>query len=270
MHTKLLCAAPLAVFALAGQPADVRSLPAPDIRSVLQGAPTRGDDTPTTLFGTLAPSDLATPSGAYYDRHTLNVQAGELIDAALESEGFDGRLRLLAPDGTAFESPDDAPPGPRRLQVWAPIGGTWSVEATSVLPGQTGRYRLDTEVSGEPLPAAGWPAGFVETGWLGDDQDDTLDSGEFVDVFVLSGHVGDLVTLDVRSEFAPLVALVSPSGEIVRDESPGGRRSELRVQLPEVGSYTIAVTSDAPATTGAYTLKITVSRPSAEKALSVS
>jgi len=221
----------------------------------------------TAVAGQLDARDRVTPSGTFVDDHSVSLRAGELLVVSMGPADFIGRVRAVAPDGMAYEATGAGAGATVRLELWAADSGSWTIEATSAARGVVGAYDLAVAVSGEPVSAETWPTSFVETGWLGEPEDDALESGEFIDVFVLRGHAGDWVELDVRAEFGPYLALISPSGEVIRGYEPteDGLQSRIRAELPEVGQYTIGVTSDAPEATGAYTLKIQVFRPSAER-----
>ncbi len=222
----------------------------------------------TSLDGVLESTDRVSSAGAFVDDHAIDVLEGQLLTVVLRSSRFAGRIRARSPEGQVFEAAATHPRESAELEVWAPVSGSWVVEVTSARAGQKGEYVLDMGASGSALPAEGWPTGFVELGWLGEPEDDVLDSGEYVDVFVLSGRAGDLVEVDLRAEFDPYLALVAPSGELITNQdAPGSERgSKISARLPASGQYTIAVTSEEARVTGAYTVRIEVDRPSASGA----
>ena len=94
-------------------------------------------------------------------------------------------------------------------------------------------------------PVSGTVASHVERGRL-DVEDETLATGEFVDIYILEGCAGDKAVLDLRSaEFDPYLIIRTPSGEqLYNDDHEGDRtRSLLAVKLDQTASYTIGLTS---------------------------
>jgi hypothetical protein len=89
--------------------------------------------------------------------------------------------------------------------------------------------------------------------------DPTLDSGEYYDIYSLSGTAGDYVVIDLQSsDFDPYLMLVSPSRENFENDDYEGdaSRSRVAMELPETGDYLIGVTSYKAAETGAYELGV--------------
>jgi len=89
--------------------------------------------------------------------------------------------------------------------------------------------------------------------------DETLESGEYYEVYSLSGTAGDYVVIDLQSsDFDPYLILAAPSGAHFENDDYEGdaSRSRLAMELPESGDYVIAVTSYEAGETGAYELSM--------------
>ena len=89
--------------------------------------------------------------------------------------------------------------------------------------------------------------------------DETLDSGEYADVYDFTGTRGEEVVVDLRSDdFDPYLVVVDPHGEQHENDDHEGNssRSLLRLTLPADGRYAVLVTSYSANETGAYDLTI--------------
>ena len=90
--------------------------------------------------------------------------------------------------------------------------------------------------------------------------DDTLDSGEYFDVYTVAVEVGDVVSADLSSEdFDPY--LILESGDELQvdndDCTPDDlTRSCAEITAVESGTVRVLVTSFEPGETGDYTLEI--------------
>ncbi len=89
--------------------------------------------------------------------------------------------------------------------------------------------------------------------------DETLNSGEYADMFTFRGQAGEHAIIDVRSQqFDTYLMVIAPSGEQVDNDDHEGDRTRSLVSLPlsENGSYRVYVTSYKPGEMGSYTLSI--------------
>ncbi len=90
-----------------------------------------------------------------------------------------------------------------------------------------------------------------------ENNDPTLQSGEYRDNYSFEGSPGQRVSIDLRSdEFDTYLILVSPSGEQEENDDADGTNSQLVVDLTEQGSYQLWVTSFSEGETGSYQLEI--------------
>lgn len=91
------------------------------------------------------------------------------------------------------------------------------------------------------------------------DRDGTLRAGEYRDLYSFDGRAGDPIVVELSSpDFDPFLAVVSPSGRVVRNDDGGeGSDALIRIRLEETGRYKVIVTSFLPREQGSYVLKLT-------------
>lgn len=236
---------------------------APAAGSLTSGRPVRGQ---------LSRGDDALQSGEYADDWTFTVRRGQTYEVTLSSAAFDAYLIVRGPGGLSEDNDDD--PGARgsrdsRVRFTAPADGQVVVSATSYQSGETGAYTLS--LAGAAATPAVSPAAMAASdrsvrlgqtldGRLGTG-DRQLDSGEYINSYVLRGRRGQ--TLDVRmtsTAFDPYVAISGPDDfSAFNDDDPAvndGRDSRLVVTLPADGDYRITATSYASGEQGGYRLAV--------------
>ena len=106
--------------------------------------------------GALQPSDPRLGDGEHVDTYTLDVRAGQTVQADLGSEAFDPYLLLVAPSGTTEAFNDDHEGSQARSQIRATVAesGRYRVLVTSYASGETGAYTLALRVAGAATLAA--------------------------------------------------------------------------------------------------------------------
>ena len=214
--------------------------------------------------GTLSTGDEQLQSGEYLDRYTLSASAGENIVVDLTSDQFDTYIILVTPNGEQIENDDyEGSLSHSRVETQANMSGEYEVLVTSFAPGETGSYSLSMEAGDNVGGAHGNYIGgggtlISETGTLANG-DDTLEDGEFFDVYPFSGSAGQRVAIEMSSsEFDTWVGLIGPEGIIdANDDAPNmGTNSRLVIDLPETAEYSVVATSYAPGETGRYDLNV--------------
>jgi len=216
--------------------------------------------------GTLAAGDDTLTSGEYADYYSFTGRQGEQVVIDLRSDDFDPYLLVRTPSGER-EWNDDYEGSARRslLSLALAEEGTYDVYVTSYKPGETGSYALRIDHQGIAAAGAG-PR--IERGTL-TAGDNTLQSGEYVDIYDFQGQPGQHVVIDLTSdEFDTYVILKDPAGEQEENDDedrPG--HSRLEVDLTELGSYRVMVTSYEVGETGPYELSISTgtAAPTAER-----
>ncbi|MBU6405780.1 MAG: caspase family protein [Alphaproteobacteria bacterium] len=215
--------------------------------------------------GELSPDDGRLQSGEYRDEFTVQVPAGAVITASMESDQFDPYLMVRGPG--VSEDNDDAPGRGRNahLTVTAPQAGVFTIIATSFQPGERGAYRLRVDLgqSAASLPAAGPAAAATRltldravTGQLGPN-DPAMPNGAFVDAYQIEGRAGQRFEISLASAaLDPLLMIDGPGLNAMNDDDMerGTTDSRLVVTLPESGLYAIRASSYGPRERGNYQL----------------
>lgn len=220
-----------------------------------------------TINGSLAEGAQTLSSGEFTAIYTLSGRAGEQLDLRLRSSSFDPYVFINGPDGFAQANDDDdsGEDGVNsRLLVTLPADGEYQVYATSYRPGESGSFTLsaeratgaDAERATMASAAPAFETGIDITGDLRAD-DETLDSGKYVDAYVFSGRRGERVSLALQSgAFDAFLVLLGPDGTEIYEENDdgpdGSRNSRIDTVLQADGEYTIGVTSYGAGETGSY------------------
>lgn len=224
----------------------------------LSGGPGGGPGGIRVETGTLAKGDQTLSSGEYVDSYTMEGRTGEKVIIDLRSADFDPYLIVFAPSGEQFDNDDHEGDGHRSLlSLDLAEDGEYTVAVTSYKAGETGTYDLQIQSgSAEAIPSG--PR--TERGQLASG-DDTMRSGEYADAYTFEAVPGQHARLDVSSsDFDTYLMLLGP-GEIRQENddvegAPG--HSIIEMDLTEVGTYNIIVTSYATGETGNYELTIDV------------
>jgi hypothetical protein len=209
--------------------------------------------------GTLSTSDSQLESGEYYDTYTFEAEVGQQVVVDLRSTDFDTYVGVGSPSNELTEN-DDTPSGDTthsRVELEVTEAGTWTVIATSYSGEETGAYELTITLSGGGGADSG-SGDRIESGELARG-DETLDSGEFIDLYTFEGTPGERVVLDLRSvNFDTYLMVLTPGEETLHNDDFEGdqHRSLLNLELTESGTYTVGVTSYASGETGTYDLHI--------------
>jgi len=208
--------------------------------------------------GRLEPGDKIIASGEFVDEFPIAGKRGERVTIDLRSREFDPYVVLVGPMGKVQENDDYEGDLNRALvSLELPEDGNYRVIVTSFEKGQSGAYDLRIEWGGAaPLPMASAPR--IERGSLAAG-DQTLKTGEYMDLYTFEGEPGQRLTLDVASRaFDTYLILVPPSGESRENDDAAGRpgHSVIEVSLSEAGIYKAIVTSFKKGSTGEYVLSI--------------
>lgn len=207
--------------------------------------------------GSLETGDRTLRSGEYQDTYTFQGRRGEHITLDLRSGAFDPYLILVDPNDEQTENDDHEGDAHRSLiSRELPADGAYRVMVTSYRPGETGSY--DLRIVQATAGSGGLAGPRVERGRLAAG-DDTLRSGEYVDLYRFEGTPGQRVTLDVVSQdFDTYLILLPPRGERQENDDVDGRprHSVIESDVTEPGTYTVAVTSYQRGESGAYELRI--------------
>ena len=226
--------------------------------AVTLGSPNRGQ---------LLDGDGRLPAGEYVDRWILSGTPGQTYVAQLNTGDFDAYLFVR---GEGLEADNDDDTSGRgstnsRLEFVMPEDGQVVLATTSYLGEETGAYTLlvneaGTQTASTTAPASGdrLRLGQVVNGDL-TEGDATLRSGEYTQVFTLSGSAGDQIDLRmVSGSFDPYLFITGPDDfSAANDDDPSGEdgiNSRLIVTLPADGDYQVYATSYAPGESGDFRL----------------
>jgi hypothetical protein len=224
---------------------------------------------PRVERGSLAPGDQTLSSGEYADGYTFEGRPGQRARLDVRSTEFDTYLMLIDPAGQQTENDDfEGTPGRSVIETDITEAGRYRVVVTSYKVGETGSYELQMDFGGaEEGPTrqrdvvalqVGQPTGGrLEAG------DRQLSTGEYGDVYVFDGAVGQAVSIAMSStEFDTYLQLQTPAGEkIDNDDYEGRSDSRIDVTLRETGRYRILTTSYSPGETGSYQIALNAGRP---------
>lgn len=222
-----------------------------------------------TSAGQLSSSDSAISSGEYADSWSFSGTPGETYVVRLNSAEFDPYL-MVRGEGVSEDNDDDQTGrGTRnsRIEFVMPDTGEVSIITTSYEVGETGAYTLVLEEAGgvTSVASAGGSTsalrlGQTVTGRL-QDGNDTLRSGEYINIYTFSGQAGDHIEVTLRSDqFDPYLFVQGPGEFAVAndddDSGEDGVNSRLVLTLPATGEYHVVATSFAPGETGTYRLAL--------------
>ncbi len=229
-------------------------------------------DVNTTVSAALTANDgqSRSRSGSYADCYTFTGNAGERFTIAMMST-FDTYLSLTK-DGLLVASDDDGGGGsnsqiPAVGSLILPSSGTYTIEATSFVPGALGNYTLSLSRA----DASGINCGTLVynqalTGAL--DVTDTQSrnrTARYADCYTFNATAGDRIAITLTSTaFDTYLYLMNAAGQVVYFDDDGGGGSNSRIpallgtlQIPATGTYLIEVTSLIINRTGGYSLSLT-------------
>jgi len=239
---------------------------------VAAAAPAGGG--PRLESGRLASGDRTLSSGEYADEYTFEGRRGQRVTVDLRSSEFDPYLIVRPPQGDQTDNDDHEGDAHRSVvSLDLPMDGTYRVVVTSYKSGETGAYDLRIDLGGgtgaAAVAAAAAAGPRVERGRLAAG-DDTLRSGEYVDVHQFAGVPGQRLTIDVVSQdFDTYLILIPPRGDRLENDDVEGkpRHSVIDTDITEAGSYAIAVTSYQRGETGGYELTLSTTQGGAAQTL---
>lgn len=218
--------------------------------------------------GALSSDGDSQVAGRYVDRYEFTGRRGQRVDLNVSGD-FDTMLTLSGPGNYSVRNDDDTTAGEptlnSRILATLPADGRYVIAVTSYGRGDTGDYALATDLNRsqiadtEFIDADAEPLAFGRTltSELGKD-DETLNSGEYLERYSFTGRRGQPVTVDLSSdEFDTYLILRTPSGEQIDiDDTGDSLNSRFERVLEEDGVYTIVATSYAPAATGRFQLAL--------------
>jgi hypothetical protein len=223
-----------------------------------------------TVHGALSASDDVLEDGSFFQSYRLESVAGEAVVITLESDDFDayllvgrwadGELEVLAVN-------DDGDDGTNSRVWWLPPAtGSYVVQASSLFPGETGRYALSVRAA-PAIPAVGtaWAVpivvGEARSGILAHG-DPMLDDGSYYHLYSFEAAAGERFVITLRSSDFDAFLTVGWADEdelmpLATDDDGGGETdARLLWAAPGAGTYLIQANSFGGGETGRYTLTV--------------
>jgi len=243
-----------------GQPA------APSRGGLLGGAQPGNTGGARVERGRLESGDQTLRDGEYFDVYTLQGQAGQRLTVDLQAPDFDTYVFIRGP-GEFAEDNDDYEGSTHRslLDVTLPATGEYRITVTSYRASETGAYTLHIAGGGSGAGNKGANEAAVGQGDVRTERgrlesgDPTLGTGEFFDVYTMTGRAGQHVVFELQStDFDTYLFVRGPTdfSEDNDDFEGSTQRSRLDVTLPADGEYRVTATSYRAGETGAYVLTI--------------
>ncbi|WP_228038028.1 trypsin-like peptidase domain-containing protein [Nodosilinea sp. LEGE 06152] len=213
--------------------------------------------------GRLDDSSNVLPDGSFYNPYRFEGQAGQTITIDMSSQDVDSYLILLAPDRDDFSIQDDDSGGSlnARISTQLPYTGSYLILANTVSQGEAGSYQLRLSQGGGNGQAPARPSGvgLRQQGALGPG-DRTLQDGSYYQEFTFQGRAGQTVLIRLESpDFDTYLIVVDDARNRLGendDASPDTTNSQLAVQLPRNGTYSVLVNSFQPGERGRYLLTV--------------
>lgn len=220
-----------------------------------------GAGRPRVESGRLESGDRTLTSGEYMDEYAFEGQRGQHVTVDVRSSGFDPYLIVIDPSNKHHENDDYEGANNRSLvSLDLPADGRYRVMVTSYKKDESGSYDLRIDMggsnSGVAATAAAAAGPRTERGSLAAG-DDSLRSGELMDVYTFEGRPGQRITLDVVSQtFDTYLILIPPRGDRQENDDVEGkpRHSVIEADLSEAGTYKVIVTTYKKGEAGAYEL----------------
>lgn len=209
----------------------------------------------------MPPSVFRSDAAYYRDVYTVDIPAAGMLDIFLESS-FDGYLYLFDANGAEVTSNDDyQSTSTSRITTQITAPGLYHIVVTTYGTGATGNYTLTVSdrdpnaIEGAVIPGALEPTDTAPAAG----SYDRSDPGYYRDIYPVPAQVGQMMTIDLVSEFDGYLYLIGPSGQVVAYDDDFGGTDRSRIEnaiIQETGTHQIVVTSYSQGVTGAYTLTI--------------
>lgn len=206
-----------------------------------------------TISGTLHSGLRTNPlDDSYIEDHPINMQAGDILIAAMNSGDFDPYLALRDSGDQIIASDDDSGPDVNAfMAVRATQSGQYTIEASSFEGGETGAYDL-----GYTLGSVEWQE--TLTSRLSATSARHPGDDSLMEEHSLEARGGQALLISMTStELDAYLEVLDSRGEVIasNDDSGGGTDALLVIYLPDAGTYTIRANTFAAGEQGGYTLQ---------------
>ncbi len=238
--------------ALRGDSAPVQTLPLACVQAALPL------DTEASATWDAGCASVSRP-GHNAQYYTIAVPQDEVITISLGST-TDSYLVLRAgatPNGAFVADNDNNGPGTDALIARNLPAGTYTIEATTALPGQVGNFTVAARTNSAPCFATLTPNRTVRSSWI-ETCASIASNDHYARYFALSVPSDEVVTISATSSADNRLVLRSgPTqlGAFVTDDDNDGSGSNAQIvrDLP-AGQYTVEATTATPGTLGRFSI----------------
>jgi hypothetical protein len=209
-------------------------------------------------------------SGKLGEPVTLTVGDVHSVTVTMTSEELDTYLLVSTLDGEVVAENDDMSDGSYNSQVTESLeAGTYRVWATTYEGDVTGTYTLSTDaITESETDLREIEIGETAQGVIEEDDEEDPFLGKLGEPVTVTGDGGQGVRIAMTSsDVDTYLLLEGPDGDVVDendDRNDGSYNSEIVLELPGSGEYTIWATTYEGDVTGRYTLAVeavTADRP---------
>jgi len=197
----------------------------------------------------LTPDDDKLPGGELSQALQVQVKAGQILRARLDSDAIDPYLVMVI-DGRGRLENNDFEGNSSELACRIPTDGLVKLVVTSKVPAQTGQFHLTIQTDGNGSVLMSSPGKLSAAS-------PKLPDGEFFALHRLAVAAGQKLHVTVTSEgFEGYLLVIPPGGKQfdVRSTTPG--KVETDVTCPQAGELQVVVTSVKPGAQGDYRIEV--------------
>jgi len=193
---------------------------------------------------------------AKYYQFTLDSETEVTIDLTSSVDTYLYLLNGVNEEGTVVTRDDDGGEGRNSRITRTLPAGTYTIEATTYGPAQTGDFVVKVTKRVDEIPTIPFNED-IRDSWTAD-KPSTHRPGKYAKYYQFTLDSETEVTIDLTSSVDTYLYLLNEEGTVVtRDDDGGeGRNSRITRTLP-AGTYTIEATTYGPAQTGDFVVKVT-------------
>jgi hypothetical protein len=225
-------------------------------------------DVPASVNGELTTADCQLSPGDFADRYSITLGAASALTLSLNSTAFDPLEVLVDPQENIVAYNDDRA-GEDNLNAYIRIlaaAGTYTLYATSALPGRTGAYSVSTATATgnvtlcpDEIQNMVWITPGVSTGQRLETSDCNFGTTTpvYADLLAISMVAGRTYTItQTAATYQPFLALYDVTGNPVGEYQDAPGLSRVTFTPTEDDFYVIEASSDVAGVTGAYVLSV--------------
>ncbi|GBE76429.1 hypothetical protein myaer87_36560 [Microcystis aeruginosa NIES-87] len=231
----------------------------------------------SSIEGKLDSNSQTLKDGSYFNVHTFQGKAGDILTIDLTSQDFDAYLILLDPNKNKItEDYDGGEENNAQIVLTLPSTGTYTLIVSSTKAQELGNYILSwreatlTDViseAGQALELLPGGSEFTPVSLIFrqstleqsstvtqaspiegklDGNIEALKDGIYANAHTFAGKAGETLTIDlVSQDFDTYLILLDPDKNKIAEDDDGGGENNARIvlTLPSTGTYTLIVSS---------------------------